>query len=78
MVEPDGDIDQAYHFLVPAAQYLESLRTLEGYKNPEGVKGGVSGICKAFLFRHRTAENKSAIIWQNLEKLLFARTFSAL
>jgi glycine cleavage system H protein len=30
-----------------AASYLESLRSTEGFKNPEGIKGGVSGICKA-------------------------------
>lgn len=30
-----------------AASYVESLRSTEGFKNPEGVKGGVSGICKA-------------------------------
>jgi glycine cleavage system H protein len=27
--------------------YMESLRGSEGFKNPEGLKGGVSGICKA-------------------------------
>ncbi len=30
-----------------AASYVESLRHTEGCKNPEGLKGGVSGICKA-------------------------------
>ncbi len=30
-----------------ALEYLESLRNSEGFKNPEGLKGGVSGICKA-------------------------------
>ena len=33
--------------LAHALEYAESLRTSEGYKNPEGLKGGVSGICKA-------------------------------
>jgi len=33
--------------LAHALEYAENLRTSEGYKNPEGVKGGVSGICKA-------------------------------
>jgi len=47
MVQPDSDFDQAYQILVTAAQYVESLRTSEGFKNPEGIKGGVSGICKA-------------------------------
>jgi glycine cleavage system H protein len=33
--------------LSPAEVYVESLQTSEGCKNPEGIKGGVSGICKA-------------------------------
>ncbi|MGD2269761.1 MAG: hypothetical protein PVI06_05125 [Desulfobacterales bacterium] len=28
-------------------RYMESLRATEGFKNPEGLTGGVSGICKA-------------------------------
>jgi glycine cleavage system H lipoate-binding protein len=28
-------------------EYMESLKTSEGCKNPQGLKGGVSGICKA-------------------------------
>ncbi len=27
--------------------YLEGLKRTDGFKNPEGVTGGVSGICKA-------------------------------
>ena len=27
--------------------YIECLKESEGFKNPEGLKGGVSGICKA-------------------------------
>jgi glycine cleavage system H lipoate-binding protein len=30
-----------------AGGYIESLKGSEGFKNPEGLKGGVSGICKA-------------------------------
>ena len=30
-----------------AEEYAESLGTTEGARNPEGLKGGVSGICKA-------------------------------
>jgi glycine cleavage system H protein len=30
-----------------AEAYVESLQNSEGCKNPEGIKGGVSGICKA-------------------------------
>jgi glycine cleavage system H lipoate-binding protein len=33
--------------LYPAEAYVESLQNSEGCKNPEGIKGGVSGICKA-------------------------------
>jgi len=31
-----------------AADYFISLRSSKGFKNPEGLKGGVSGICKAY------------------------------
>ena len=30
-----------------AQEYTESLKGTDGFKNPEGLKGGVSGICKA-------------------------------
>jgi glycine cleavage system H protein len=33
--------------LSPAEAYVGSLQNSEGCKNPEGIKGGVSGICKA-------------------------------
>jgi len=33
--------------LTGAQEYMERLKGSEGYKNPEGLKGGVSGICKA-------------------------------
>jgi glycine cleavage system H protein len=46
-VQPDGDIERVYQSLASAGQYLESLRSSEGFKNPRGLKGGVSGICKA-------------------------------
>ncbi len=29
------------------SSYLEGLKRTDGFKNPEGVTGGVSGICKA-------------------------------
>ena len=44
---PDGDLEQVYRSLPSAQMYLQKLRHSEGLKNPEGVKGGVSGICKA-------------------------------
>ncbi len=41
-VSPDGLND-----LVSADEYIQCLKETEGFKNPEGLKGGVSGICKA-------------------------------
>jgi hypothetical protein len=46
-IESCGDIDTAYRSLVSAESYIKTLRHTEGFKNPEGIKGGVSGICKA-------------------------------
>jgi glycine cleavage system H protein len=40
----DGALELPF---VGAAAYLEGLKSTEGFKNPEGIKGGVSGICKA-------------------------------
>jgi len=42
-----GDMEEVYQGFDTAQTYAESLRTSEGAKNPEGLKGGVSGICKA-------------------------------
>jgi glycine cleavage system H protein len=47
MIKPGGDIDTVYRSLVSAESFVETLRNTEGFKNPEGIKGGVSGICKA-------------------------------
>lgn len=47
LIAPDGGIEAAYQSLAPIDDYLEHLRRSEGGKNPEGVKGGVSGMCKA-------------------------------
>jgi len=46
-IRPDGDLETAYQSLDTAQSYAESLKASEGAKNPEGIKGGVSGICKA-------------------------------
>ena len=46
-IRPAGDRDEAFERLASPEAYLESLRGSEGFKNPEGIKGGVSGICKA-------------------------------
>lgn len=47
LIQSPGDIDKAYTSLASSVVYMESLLSTEGFKNPEGVKGGVSGICKA-------------------------------
>ena len=46
-IRPETDIDAARQSLADAQAYIESLKGTEGFKNPEGLKGGVSGICKA-------------------------------
>lgn len=46
-LQPDGGFEQAYQTLSPPQDYLDRLRLSDGFKNPEGIKGGVSGICKA-------------------------------
>ena len=47
LIQPRGDIDKSYMSFASSEGYIESLQTTEGLKNPEGLKGGVSGICKA-------------------------------
>jgi glycine cleavage system H protein len=47
LIQPQKDIDTLYHSLASWEAYFESLRGTEGFKNPEGKKGGVSGICKS-------------------------------
>jgi glycine cleavage system H lipoate-binding protein len=46
-IKAEGGADPRYQSLAPLDTYLESLRHSEGFKNPEGLKGGVSGMCKA-------------------------------
>jgi glycine cleavage system H protein len=46
-IEPAADGDDQYRSLASAQEYLASLQGSDGLKNPEGIKGGVSGICKA-------------------------------
>jgi glycine cleavage system H lipoate-binding protein len=47
LIQPNGSIDSAYQTLASPEAYLDALRRSDGAKNPEGIKGGVSGICKA-------------------------------
>ena len=46
-IQPKTDTDDAWQTLADAQAYIASLKGTEGFKNPEGLKGGVSGICKA-------------------------------
>ena len=46
-IEPEEPTEKALHKSTDANGYMESLKGSEGFKNPEGLKGGVSGICKA-------------------------------
>jgi glycine cleavage system H protein len=46
-IQLDANTNKAWQALAAAQVYIESLKGTEGFKNPEGLKGGVSGICKA-------------------------------
>lgn len=46
-INPDAGLAEAGQDFADAQEYVECLKTSEGFKNPEGIKGGVSGICKA-------------------------------
>ena len=41
------ETENGFYTLAEASAYAESLKSSEGCKNPEGLKGGVSGMCKA-------------------------------
>ena len=46
-IRPDTPLEGTLGTFADAHDYIESLKGSEGCKNPEGLKGGVSGICKA-------------------------------
>ena len=46
-INMEADKQEAWQALADAQAYIESLKGTEGFKNPAGLKGGVSGICKA-------------------------------
>jgi glycine cleavage system H protein len=46
-IQPDADTNDAWQAMDDAQAYIESIKGTEGFRNPEGLKGGVSGICKA-------------------------------
>lgn len=46
-IKPEAEFDTELKNAAKAEEYIEYLRDSEGFRNPEGIKGGVSGICKA-------------------------------
>ena len=44
---PATAVDEVLKGLSAPEDYLEILKHSEGLKNPQGLKGGVSGVCKA-------------------------------
>ena len=46
-IKTDSETERVLESLADAHEYIENLKKSEGCKNPEGLKGGVSGICKA-------------------------------
>jgi glycine cleavage system H protein len=46
-IQPTDDINASYEAFGTPEAYINSLQASEGLKNPDGLKGGVSGICKA-------------------------------
>ncbi|MBI5601754.1 MAG: hypothetical protein HY879_00200 [Deltaproteobacteria bacterium] len=44
---PTEDLESAFQGFAAFQEYMEALKFSEGCKNPQGLKGGVSGICKA-------------------------------
>ena len=46
-IKPDADSEASGKTAMDAKGYTENLKGTDGFKNPEGLKGGVSGICKA-------------------------------
>lgn len=46
-IKPRTQIDNAYEEFASVQDYVKGLQSSEGGKNPQGLKGGVSGMCKA-------------------------------
>jgi glycine cleavage system H protein len=46
-IKPDAGMAEIGRNFADAQKYEECLKGSEGFKNPEGLQGGVSGICKA-------------------------------
>jgi glycine cleavage system H lipoate-binding protein len=56
----DAGQQSALYRLADSGAYLESLKETDGCKNPEGRKGGVSGICKAVYSGIRAQKMKTS------------------
>lgn len=46
-ITPGSGGEESLRVLSPAEEYVDVLQKSEGGKNPDGLKGGVSGMCKA-------------------------------
>ena len=46
-IRPTEDLESAFQGFEDFQEYMEALKFSEGGKNPQGLKGGVSGMCKA-------------------------------
>lgn len=46
-IKPDDDLTKSYMTLTSTEEYILSLSKTDGLRNPLGLKGGVSGMCKA-------------------------------
>jgi glycine cleavage system H protein len=46
-IKPDEPDDHELKKFLSADDYIQNLKETDGYKNPDGLIGGVSGICKA-------------------------------
>jgi glycine cleavage system H protein len=46
-IAPDEPLEHELRKFSSAEDYIQSLKSTEGFKNPDGLKGGISEICKA-------------------------------
>jgi len=46
-LKTDEETEKDFRLLAEASTYAQNLERSEGCRNPEGLKGGVSGMCKA-------------------------------
>jgi len=46
-IKPDEPAEHELRNFSSAEDYIQSLKRTEGFKNPDGLKGGISEICKA-------------------------------